>query len=232
MFLAEAKKMFDALKLSLTVTVDGKTQELDTSYDVFKISEAVTFINVLTYNYVQPDTAVTGHHLDSTGVKGVAKNKPSDTIDAWIRRGADNKKLVLGISAYARTQTLKEKCKFKLGDDTKEEGGRRGYFTKSSGMLAYYETCRSLWNSRTCSSESEVGVPYGSTTRDFISYDDEESITNRLNTIMIGKQLGGYSFWAMDLDDFWNSCKSGTYPLLKAAKDAALGVKQSPKPCR
>lgn len=232
LFLNEAKKFFDVLKLLLTVTVDGKTQEIDTSYDVFKISEAVSFINVLTYNYVQPDTAVTGHHLDSTNVKGVAQNKPADTIDAWIKRGADNKKLVLGISAYARTQTLKDKCDHKLGDATKEEGGRRGYFTKSPGMLAYYETCRSIWESRTCSSDSVVGAPYGSTKRDFISYDDEESITNRLNEVMIGKQLRGYSFWAMDLDDFWNSCKSGTYPLLKAAKDAALGVKQSPKPCK
>ena len=215
----------------LTVTVDGKIQEMDTSYDVFKISSAVSFINVLTYNYVEPDAAVNGHHLDSTGVKGIVKNKPIDTINAWIQRGADPKKLVLGISAYARTQKLEDKCQFNLGDATKEEGGRPGYFTKSSGMLAYYETCRSIWNSRTCSSESEVRVPYGSTSIDFISYDDEESISLRLKEVMIGKQLLGFSFWAMDLDDFWNSCKSGTYPLLKAAKDVSLGL-QTPSTCK
>ena len=232
LFLKETKFFFDALSLMLTVTVDGKTQEMDTSYDVSEISKTVDFINVLAYNYALPEAATNIHHVDSTGAKGVPENTASATIDAWIKRGADNRKLVLGITAYARTMKLEDKCKFSLGDPTEEKGGRPGYYTKSSGMLAYYETCRSIWSTRTCTSQSKVNAPYGSTSRDFISYDDEESITKRLNDVMIGKRLGGFSFWALDLDDFWNSCKTGTYPLLKAAKDASLGIIQAPNPCK
>ena len=41
--------------------------------------------------------------------------------------------------------------------------------------------------------------------------------------------LGGFMFWALDLDDFNNVCGFGRYPLIQAAKDYALDI-NSPTP--
>jgi len=225
-FLSEIKNALSIFDMLLTVSVDGKVQNIDVSYDVLSISKSVDFINVMSYNYIAADAPNTGHHTNASGVIGSDVNTVENTIDAWISRGADPRKLVMGLSGFSRTMKLEEKCKHSLGAPTEEEGGVAGTFTKSSGVLAYYEVCKTKWNSRTCSGSSSVNAPYGSTDTDFISYDDPESVALKVKRIMIAKNLRGFLFWALDMDDFGNRCGTGTYPLIKTAKNMALGIEQ------
>lgn len=55
---------------------------------------------------------------------------------------------------------------------------------------------------------------YNSSTGDWVSYDDEESIEHKTN-YLIEKDLAGTMIWAIGLDDFRNR----EYPLIRKCKE-------------
>lgn len=56
----------------------------------------------------------------------------------WVSKGADPRKMTIGLPLYGRTFTLRNKDDSSLGAEAKA-GGKEGKFTREEGYLAYYE---------------------------------------------------------------------------------------------
>lgn len=219
----ELKATFGPLGLLVTAAVAAGAESVEKSYEVAEVSKHLDFLNVMSYDLHGSWEEKTAHHADANPNLGSSEHSVYNTMNTWIKKGADPKKLVLGLAAYGRTWELKDPCDWNLGAKTKKIGGEKGEFTGEKGLLAYYEICKINWKNRVCTKSSSVLSPYGSNDRDFIGYDDEESIAHKVQKLAIGMKLKGIMFWTLDLEDFNNACGGGTFPLVKAAVKALQG---------
>jgi chitinase len=80
--------------------------------------------------------------------------------------------------------------------------------------LAYYEICGQEWAQTVQNSKGTMG-PYAYRGNQWVSYDDVPMVTKKSEYIK-RMGLGGGMIWALDFDDFTNSCGQGKYPLLTA----------------
>lgn len=64
----------------------------------------------------------------------------SAATEYLISKGADKKKIILGIPFYGQTFTLKSPKENTIGSDVTGPGNP-GPYTKQPGMAAYYEIC-------------------------------------------------------------------------------------------
>ena len=138
-------------------------------------------------------------------------------VKYWLEKGAPKEKLILGMPTYARTFTLVSPEKNTPGSPAKGTGSA-GRFTREAGFLSFYEICEKMKRNWTRKYDNEQKVPYIYKKREWVSYDDMNSI--RLKTrFMMDMDLGGVMFWSLDSDDFNGKfCKMGKYPLINAAK--------------
>uniref|UniRef100_A0A8C9B5T0 Chitinase-3-like protein 1 n=1 Tax=Phocoena sinus TaxID=42100 RepID=A0A8C9B5T0_PHOSS len=115
-----------------------------------------------------------------------------------LRLGAQANKLVMGIPTFGRSFTLAS-SKTDVGAPTSGPG-IPGQFTKEKGTLAYYEICDFL---RGATVHRLLGqqVPYATKGNQWVGYDDQESIKNKVQYLR-NRQLAGAMVWALDLDDF------------------------------
>lgn len=114
---------------------------------------------------------------------------------------------------YGRSWTLEGEDK---GHESKALGpGNTGPFTRSAGSLGYNEICMMFkqggW---TVKRDDTFKVPYMVKGNQWISYDDVQSINDKVEFLK-SKGLAGAMVWSIDLDDFRGDCDKGTYPLLK-----------------
>lgn len=119
----------------------------------------------------------------------------------------------MGMPLYGRSWTLEGEDK---GYESKALGpGNPGKFTQSAGTLGYNEVCMMLkqggW---TVKRDDSFKVPYMVKGNQWISYDDVQSINDKVEFLK-NKGLAGAMVWTIDLDDFRSDCDQGTYPLLK-----------------
>lgn len=75
------------------------------------------------------DTRVSLHHQNYT-------------IHYWIEKGADRKKLIMGMPLYGQAFTLGYDAKGQTGLNTPASKGQAGEFTRAAGFLAYYEVSK------------------------------------------------------------------------------------------
>ena len=57
----------------------------------------------------------------------------------WHAKGADKKKLVMGMPMYGQTFTLGNTSDHGLGAAAPQGGGKKGRFTGQKGFASYYE---------------------------------------------------------------------------------------------
>lgn len=127
---------------------------------------------------------------------------------------------VLGIPFYGRSWTLSG------GDNGYKSQtigpGNPGQYTNSPGVLNYNEICQMLnqedW---TIIRDHRFKVPYMVNGNQWISYDDVESIKEKVGFLK-SKGLAGAMVWSIDCDDFRGNCDSGTYPLLKTIANTLI----------
>lgn len=62
-------------------------------------------------------------------------------------------------------------------------GGKAGEFTKEAGFLAYYEVCEMLKNGASYVWDDEMKVPYAVQGDQWVGFDDERSIRNKMTWI-------------------------------------------------
>lgn len=207
----EMKAAYSFHKLIIAVTIVNKD-----FYDLTELSSTVDLINIRAFESLRMPTDATASH--PTDMDLASRNSIYRVANDFIKAGISADKLVLGLSATAQTSKLDDECEWNLASSTTTDGGEAGPFTKTSGVLAYYEVCSLSWSNHVCTGVSPVSAPYGSTQKDFVAYDDEASIAIKMKKVVKALQLKGVSFWALDFDDFKGDwCKNGKYPLVKAA---------------
>ncbi|XP_057303738.1 chitinase-3-like protein 1 [Hydractinia symbiolongicarpus] len=227
----ELKREFSKHKLLVTAAVAAGVSSATTSYEIYEISKHLDFINLMSYDLHGSWESSTGHHTDASETRPTSQHSVYNSVNHWLSSGMDPSKLILGLASYGRGWSLRDGCReWDLG--TRGKGGNTpGNSTMASGFLAYYEICDMKFQNRICTSSSSVNAPYGSDGNNFIGYEDEESIAYKIKNIMKKKNLGGFMFWSIDLDDFSNHCGTGKFPLIKAAT-AAVDQDVQPRACQ
>ena len=219
-------------KFLVTAAVAAGPGSAGQSYEINEISKHLDFINLMSYDLHGKWEGTTGHHTDTNLNAPSSALSVMNSVNFWLKSITTPSKLILGLASYGRTWKLTDPCnKWELGSASPWTGGKAGSATGEAGFLAYYEICKKVWENKVCTSSSSVNAPYGSDGRDFIGYDDPESIVYKVKNIMKAKNLGGFMFWALDLDDFNNQCNTGKYPLIKIAKKAGDGLSTTYEKC-
>lgn len=178
------------------------------AYNIRNVSNYVDYIFLMTYDYYVPSNRKTGH------------NAPYDevvtTVNWWIDQGAPKNKLVVGLAAYGHSFTLQNPNSHEVGASTYVEGPKSEY-TSEPGSLPYMEVCTKLKNGWTRVWDAKSKVPYAYNGNQWISYDDVDSIREKVNFIK-SKKLAGAMWWTIADDDFRDFGGNGKFPLIKCAR--------------
>ena len=78
--------------------------------------------------------------------------------------------------------------------------------------------------------ESAIG-PYAYNGNNWVSFDDADMV-RRKSEFIRSMNIGGAMIWALDLDDFQNTCGCETYPLLKTINRVLRNYPASSGECR
>ncbi|XP_023966076.2 chitinase-3-like protein 2 [Chrysemys picta bellii] len=207
-------------KLILSATVGAVRELVDASYEIDKISEAVDFLNLLTFDFHRSWQKVTGHVSPFLQGKEDSKSSSYYNVDYavryWRSKGAPAEKLIMGIPTYGRSFTLSSS---RTGIGAPISGlGSPGPFTQEAGLLAYYEIC-TFTPGATTERIVEQEVPYSYKGNQWVEYDDKQSIITKVQYLKNNK-LGGAMIWAVDLDDFDGlfCSQKKPYPLIGTVK--------------
>ena len=65
----------------------------------------------------------------------------------WHSKGANKKKLIMGMPTYGRSFTLSSSSEHGLGDPSVGDGGKPGPITNATGVLSYYEVSYEIYTS-------------------------------------------------------------------------------------
>lgn len=146
-FAALLKELNIALKskgLLLSTAVSASKEVIDIAYDVPALIKYVDWMNVMSYDYHSNLESKTGHvaPLYHNPNEQTKYSNVNFSITYWLEQGVPSNKLVMGVPTYGQSFTLLRKSQRneKPGFNVKVSGpGYTGDFTKSPGMLAYYE---------------------------------------------------------------------------------------------
>ncbi|XP_021348526.1 chitinase-3-like protein 1, partial [Mizuhopecten yessoensis] len=217
-------------RLLVTVAVAAAKKIIDVSYEVPTIARYVDFINLMSYDMHGSWLTYTGHH-SQLFAKGFNSNNPEELyldIDwaarYWVLLGAPRELINIGLSFYGRGFTLKDPDSNGIGAQSKGPN-RPGPFTRESGYMAYYEICMLL--TRGGETYRDTGEPYYINGNQWIGYDDEQSIANKV-AWLIREGFGGAMMWALPLDDFNQECSlsSRKFPLANRVRDDLLAAEK------
>ncbi|XP_050295131.1 acidic mammalian chitinase-like [Anthonomus grandis grandis] len=222
--LKELHEAFNPLGLLVTAAVSALPSSVDISYDVPALSEYLDIINVMTYDFHGASDSFVGHNaplyssskLDST----YADYSLNATINGWIERGASPSKLALGVPFYGANNVLINASNNTPGSAAAGTGLDPGPYTASSGNWGYNEIIEifaaggwtEVW-------DDEQQVPYAYNNLSWLSYDNADSITLKVE---FAKSLGlnGIMLWSLETDDFLGL--NGTKNALLNAINTAL----------
>jgi chitinase len=142
----------------------------------------------------------------------------------WVKLGAPKEKLIIGMPTYGRSFTLSNTDRYGPNSPA-SGGGTEGVYTKESGFLAYYEVCELLLNGAVYIWDDEMKVPYMVDGNQWVGFDDERAIRNKMQWIKTNG-FGGAMVWTVDMDDFTGTvCGNNVkYPLIGAMREELRGV--------
>ncbi|CAM4684487.1 chitotriosidase-1-like [Caretta caretta] len=215
-------------KLLLSIAVSAGRINIDTGYEVDKVSKIVDFINLMTYDFHGASWEKTTGHVSPLNkgrkdLRSAAYNNVDNAVRHWERKGAPGEKIIMGIPAYGRSFTL-DTLDTGVGAQA-SKAGLPGPFTSEAGFLAYYEIC-TFKQGATTEMIEEQKVPYSYKGNQWVGYDDMESIKTKVKYLK-HRALGGAMVWAIDLDDFSGSfCHQGAYPLIQTLKSELSAGRQ------
>ena len=209
-------------RLLLTAAVGAGKKTIDAGYEIDLISREFDFINLMSYDLNGAWSNVTGHNSplfvrsDEQGEDRYLNIEWA--ANYWLAGGCPKEKLIIGLATYGRGFDLTDETQTGLGAPSKDACSA-GTYTREKGFLAYYEICEKLpvgtrvWNDEHKAPYMHFPGPWGG--RQWIGYDDIDSLTYKVNWIK-AQGFGGWMTWSLDLDDFTgNFCGQGEYPLIK-----------------
>ncbi|XP_070506958.1 chitotriosidase-1-like [Chironomus tepperi] len=200
-FLGTLKTALNAKGKLLAAAVSSGSWQMGQSYSISGVCQNLDLVNLMTYDMQWPYTT-TGPNAGYSQVDTAAA--------AWVNGGCAASKLVLGLPTYGYDFTL--------------TGSNNGVGASASGAtsLPYRTICTKIKTAGWSTMRTDQ-TPYSFLNSEWISYDDVTSVTAKLN-IVSARSLAGAFFWSTDLDDYDNSCGTGSYPLITAVARALGGV--------
>uniref|UniRef100_K1PKV2 Acidic mammalian chitinase n=1 Tax=Magallana gigas TaxID=29159 RepID=K1PKV2_MAGGI len=210
----------EALLLAIAVPVGE--ERISSGYKIPEVDRYVDFINLMAYDFHGAWEAQTGHH--SPLHRGKAERWYAAQLNVqwaagyWRRNGASKEKLLIGIAMYGRGFKLQYPSINGIGAQALvgSNGNSMGPFTKSKGLLSFYEICDRLNGNGVEVWDEERRVPYMYDGSDWVGYENVRSVIEKTKWVM-DHGYAGIMIWALDQDDFTGHfCKAGKYPLLSA----------------
>ncbi|XP_050304967.1 probable chitinase 10 isoform X2 [Anthonomus grandis grandis] len=225
-FVKELSVAFRPKGLLLSSAVSPSKAVIDAGYDVPTLSQYFDWIAVMTYDFH-------GHWDKQTGHVAPLYYYPGDLYDYfnanfsmhyWIEKGADPKKLIMGMPLYGQSFSLADSSKYGI-NEAAYGPGEAGEATRAGGFLAFYEICDRVKSRSWTVKRDPLGRigPYAHMGNQWVSYDDIADI-RRKSQFVKSLGLGGGMIWALDLDDFRNKCGCGKHPLLKTMNQELRGI--------
>lgn len=226
-FEAEAQEVRKP-RLLLTAAVPVGPDNIKGGYDVPAVASYLDFINLMAYDFHGKWEKETGHNAPlyspSTDSQWRKQLSVDNAANIWVKSGAPREKLIIGMPTYGRSFTLANPAKHGPNAPA-TEGGKAGEYTKESGFLAYYEICELLNNGAVYVWDEEMKVPYLVDGDQWVGFDDERAIRNKMHWIKTNG-YGGAMVWTVDMDDFTGTvCGNDVkYPLIGAMREELRGV--------
>lgn len=217
-------------RLLLTIAASAGAEVVRGGYDVPAVAAYVDFINIMSYDFHGKWESQTGHnsplfapHNESNWRKQLCMDFG---VKMWERLGTPKDKIVVGVATYGRSFTLSSPIRNGINVPTRG-GGKAGEYTREEGFLSYYEICELLKNGATYVWDDEMKVPYAYLGDQWVGFDDERSIRNKMKWI-IQNEYAGAMVWSVDMDDFKGTCIPKTYPLIGVIGEELLGKTKRP----
>ncbi len=192
--------MFQAIReeLNRLTAQTGKPYLLTTAIPCFqefidrtemgKLQEYLDFVNLMSYDfYVAGDTA--GHHTNLYPSTSYEYNESAQkAFEAYTAAGVPASKLVMGIAFYGRSWIMKSNDNWGIDRpvDSVARGGGYSYIKDSLSVRPGFVR---HWDDK-----AKAPVLFNETTRQMVSYDDEESVMHKCNYVK-EHQMGGVMFW-------------------------------------
>eukprot|EP00090_Calanus_glacialis_P000625 TRINITY_DN1040_c0_g1_i1.p1 TRINITY_DN1040_c0_g1~~TRINITY_DN1040_c0_g1_i1.p1 ORF type:complete len:1056 (-),score=204.14 TRINITY_DN1040_c0_g1_i1:2491-5658(-) len=215
-------------RLLLSAAVPVGPDNVRGGYDVPTVAKALDFVNLMAYDFHGKWESQAGHNAPLYAPSSDSEWRKQLSVEfaakMWTRLGTPKEKLVIGMPTYGRSFTLSDRSKYVVNSASKG-GGTAGEYTREAGFLAYYEICEMLLHGANYIWDDEMKVPYLVKDDQWVGFDDERSIRNKMDWVK-DNGYAGAMVWTVDMDDFNGTvCGSGVKnPLIGAMREELFGI--------
>uniref|UniRef100_A0A6A7GAS5 Chitotriosidase-1-like n=1 Tax=Hirondellea gigas TaxID=1518452 RepID=A0A6A7GAS5_9CRUS len=224
-FVMLVEKISTALRLVeptylLSIAVTGIEPMLDQCYDLPRLSSNLDFISLMAYDYhmYQWYLPFTGHnaplypHSSYHGFLATVNIQWS--VQALLKRGVPEHKLMMGIPTYGRSWRL-------LSPEHQGVGAPAISGGFGEGSITYPAAVEFVASADVAAMDAEARVPYAARDKDWISYENVASAAQKAAFVR-SNGLGGVMTFTLNCDD-WSPLSSIRFPLHSVIK-RVLGV--------
>ncbi|XP_075222598.1 chitinase-3-like protein 2 isoform X2 [Lycorma delicatula] len=220
-FMKFLKELKTALKSGnneflISVAVAAPGTIIDKAYDIKEMAEYVDFVNLMSYDYhyyasylpvTGPNAPLYPRHSEHGFFTTLNTNW---SASYWLSKGMPLNKIIIGLPTYGHSYTLLNEEN--TGWDAPATGlGQMG----EDGFVQFPDICQFLKREGTkVVFDDEHKVPYTYNGKEWISYDDEQSLGIKAQFVKT-KGYGGVMVYALNDDDFKASCASTYFPLIR-----------------
>ena len=170
-----------------------------------KIAQYVDWINLMSYDFHGPwGDAETNHNAPLyAAAKGDARFNVDTAVQYYLGKGVPSEKLLMGIPLYGRSYAKAASTADGLYSSYSGAGSGT---TAEAGVRFFSDIKQNLLNTYTRYWDDKCQVPYlynkdasSAQYQEFISYDDEQAITNKGKYVK-NNNLGGIMLWELGMD--------------------------------
>ncbi len=198
--------------LLLTIAAPAGPQHM-ANIEFDKIVKLVDWINLMAYDFHgawvgSSEDLVTNHNAPLYAPKvGNPLFNVHSAVDAYLKAGVPSDKLVMGLALYGRSYAGVQSNSDGLYSSYKEAGP--GTDENEPGMLMYYDIAQRMLSSYTRYWDNITKTPYlfNKETKIFISYDDKESLGQKIDYIKAKKMAGGMIWSLANASEQWDLVK-------------------------
>ncbi|NP_001312815.1 chitotriosidase-1-like precursor [Nicotiana tabacum] len=193
--------------LLLTAAVSYSPRVNGLNYPVESVARNLNWINLMAYDFYGPNWSPSQTNSHAQLFDPVNHISGSDGINAWIQAGVPTKKLVLGIPFYGYAWRLVNP---NIHDLRAPAAGKSNVGAVDDGSMTYNRIRDYIVQSRaTTVYNATIVGDYCYSGSNWISYDDTQSVRNKVNYVK-GRGLLGYFAWHVAGDQNWGLSRTAS----------------------